>query len=71
MEHQKARWPPATLPETIIAPENRPSQKETNIPTMLVSGSVVCQRVSGFRFSRLAEWKSVLLESTSIVDKKG
>ena len=37
-----------TLPETNIAPENRPSQKETSIPTihfrceLLVSGRVIC-----------------------------
>ena len=34
------KWPPSsykqgfTLPETNIAPENRPSQKETSIPTI-------------------------------------
>ena len=38
-----------TLPETNIAPENRPSQKETSIPTihfqleLLVSGSISTQ----------------------------
>ena len=28
------RWQFLTLPETNIAPENRPSQKETNLPTI-------------------------------------
>ena len=31
-------WKPDTLPETNIAPEYRPSQKETSIPTVHFQG---------------------------------
>ena len=31
-----------TFPEPNIAPENRPSQKETNIPTIQISGAMSC-----------------------------
>ena len=36
--------PTFTLPETNIAPENRPSQKETSIPTIHFQGRVVSFR---------------------------
>ena len=32
-------WDLSTLPETNIAPENRPSQKETSIPTIHFQGT--------------------------------
>ena len=37
-----------TLPETSIAPENRPSQKETSIPTIHFQGRAVSFRVGSF-----------------------
>ena len=38
----KQVWLTITLPETNIAPENRPSQKETSIPTPTINFQVLC-----------------------------